>query len=369
MNPFKYGAVVEGKNFCHRTALVRQIREHIADKQNILIQGERRIGKTSLIIESINTKNCRHIFVDLMSVKTVDDICKRLLQGLVELEKRSGFLEKIIQNLKHLRPVVSIDPITGGPTLELDISTPQKPDSILETFSVIESVCHGKKTVIVLDEFQDILDLECNNEVLALMRSKIQRQKNISYVFCGSIRKKIDSIFSDISSPFFKSAIPMTIDSIPVDDYFHFIEQKFQIGKRTIDKSLFEKIYQLCDGITGDIQQFCEAIWSITSYKDQVRDKTYNKALLLLFSREQKTYELAIGQITAFQMRCLVALAKLGNVGVTSTAFISKVGQTTPSSVKKAIQRLADIRIIFEVSKRYRFSNPFFKMWLLHKRY
>jgi hypothetical protein len=36
-----------------------------------------------------------------------------------------------------------------------------------------------------------------------------------------------------------------------------------------------------------------------------------------------------------------------------------------PGSVKKAIARLIDLRLIYVVEGEYKFTNPFFKAWLI----
>ena len=53
MNPFKYGSIVLGKDFCGRKDLLKQIAAHMEASQNIVIVGERRIGKSSLVYEAV----------------------------------------------------------------------------------------------------------------------------------------------------------------------------------------------------------------------------------------------------------------------------------------------------------------------------
>ena len=54
MNPFKYGTIVSGKDFCGRKALLKQISGHIESSQNIVILGERRVGKSSAVYEAVS---------------------------------------------------------------------------------------------------------------------------------------------------------------------------------------------------------------------------------------------------------------------------------------------------------------------------
>lgn len=48
-NPFKYGCVVSGDHFCERRKAERELRGFIKAGQNVFVQGERRMGKTSYI--------------------------------------------------------------------------------------------------------------------------------------------------------------------------------------------------------------------------------------------------------------------------------------------------------------------------------
>ena len=84
MNPFKYGVVVSGKDFCGRKLLLKQICDHIISSQRLVILGERRIGKTSAVCEAVNQcKNVRMLYVDLLGIKSVDGMCHRILKVIV----------------------------------------------------------------------------------------------------------------------------------------------------------------------------------------------------------------------------------------------------------------------------------------------
>ena len=88
MNPFKYGQVVQDKDFCQRPILIQRLSKNIIKGQNVYVQGERRIGKTSLICECVRQlKTYRLIYIDLLEVKTIDDFIKRILAALVSMEQ------------------------------------------------------------------------------------------------------------------------------------------------------------------------------------------------------------------------------------------------------------------------------------------
>jgi tRNA U54 and U55 pseudouridine synthase Pus10 len=65
-------------------------------------------------------------------------------------------------------------------------------------------------------------------------------------------------------------------------------------------------------------------------------------------------------------MAVLRSLAHLGGVAVQSKEFLHHSGITHASSVKAAITRLVDRRIISHTDGEYRFANPFFRLWITH---
>lgn len=365
MIPFKYGSVVSGEDFCGRREAVRELTQLIRSRQNVLIQGERRIGKTSLIYEtSRRMKDFKTLFVDVMEIKTSHDLCQRMIKAIISLESQSNLLNRILKYFASFRPKLGVDPITGLPTVSLDPSVRLEPDALEGIFDMIASL-KQKNLIIVFDEFQDVLNLKDAKRTLAVLRSKIQYHDRIPYIFAGSIRKKMDQIFTHPESPLFKAAIPITVGPIRKKDFMPFLKKKFRIGKRTISEEALGRIFDLTDLVTGDIQQFCEALWNVTSYGDAITEENLKRAFELIFARESGSYELIIAELTALQLRCLAALARLGGDAPTSAEFLKESGIRQPSSVTRALSKLSSRKIIFTKDKAYRFVNPFFRAWLI----
>ena len=128
MNPFRYGQVVLDKDFCSRPQLEKILTDYISSAQNVLLEGERRTGKTSLIYQVVHKlKKLRLLYIDIMEIKTVDDFCRRVIKAIVSMEQKSGAVEKIFKSLAHLKPSITIDPLTGSPSVSLDASIRLKP--------------------------------------------------------------------------------------------------------------------------------------------------------------------------------------------------------------------------------------------------
>ena len=370
MNPFHYGQIVKDQSFCRRPKLVRALGDNIKRGQNVYIQGERRIGKTSLIFEAVRKlKKFRMIYVDLLEAKSSDDVLKRILLAIMSMEKQAGFLERVFKKLSHIRPVASVDPVTGLPTLTIDASAELKPDSIPAVLDLIASF-HSKSrpVVVVFDEFQDVLNLKDARQTLALLRSKVQLQSEIAYVFAGSIRNKMDGIFTDPDSAFFKAALPIQVGPLDKETFRKFIIDKFESGKRRVAPETLESVFDLCFQIPGDIQQLCSALWDTTSSGKMISEEQIPGALELIFSHELKGYETILNIISRQQLKLLTALARMGGKAPMSSEFLKHSGIPQASSIRRALGRLVDLKILFHYENEYRFINPFLRAWLLHKK-
>ncbi len=365
MRPFKYGCVVYGDNFCGRKETIEVISDYIHSAQNIVLQGERRIGKTSLIVETARyIKKRKLLKVDMGLVKSSHDLCQRIVKSVVRFEEEKNILSRVIKGISHLRPQLGIDPLTNYPTISID-SAKVSGSSIEEILDIFEKLNNKNDLVVFFDEFQDILSIPDAMQIVSTIRSKIQYHDTIPYIFTGSIRNKMDELFNNPNSPLFKSAIPISIEPINTKDFCDFIKAKFSYGNKKITDSVINQILDYCEGITGDIQQMCDAIWDISEDGDLIDEKIFPKALELIFAREQRSYEQIISDLTEIQIKCLTGISQTGGEYPNSTKFLKLTGITQPSTVNKALTKLKKMQVIFKVQKRYRFVNPFFKIWFM----
>ena len=370
MNPFKFGQVVCGDSFCHRQNLQKTLTGHIKSAQNTVLQGDRRMGKTSLVFETAqHLKTYRLLSIDLMGIKSADDLCKRVARSLISLEQQSGMLEKALSAFSRLRPTITFDPVSGQPGVSFDTTIKLTPDSIKGLFDLIKKNAALKNIIVFIDEFQDILNLPDSKETLAILRGEIQHHQNIPYLFAGSMRNRMMEIFTLPESPFFKSAQPLEIGPIDPKEFIPFLIEKFSTGNRTLSPALGEQILALADYTSGDVQQLCSTLWETTRHGEALEEKHLLPALMQIFSQETKGYEAMLVQVTAQQQNCLRALALLGGKSPYSEIFLRETGIQHASSVKKAIGRLCQLRIIYPREEDFRFVNPFFKHWLLWKRF
>lgn len=364
MNPFKYGCVVGGENYCSRPELQRQLAELVRSGQNVVVQGPRRMGKTSLVVETVKSlRGVTFVYVDFFSVRSIGEFCRKIVSATAKCGNRS-FLERTAELVKGLRPVFSVDRDTGAPTISIDVKAARNVESIEEIMDMIASHSEAKRMCVVFDEFQDVLDIPDSDAVLAVLRSKIQFLPDTPFVFLGSVRNRMHEIFDSPRSPFFKSAISFGVEEIDETSMTDFLIGRFKAGNRRIRRETVGKILRAADFISGDIQELCETTWLATGEGQMISDDDVIKGLEAVFARESRAFMSTFGRLTSVQANVLRGLAEPEHGKVFSGAFMETYGIKNVGSVTKALKRLISDEIIYEFNGEYLFENPFFREWV-----
>lgn len=366
ITPFKYGCVVAGEFFCPRPEQQRELARIIASGQNVVVQGERRMGKTSLVCEAVRSvKGMKLLYIDLLGIGSMADFCRKVTAAVASVKSTRTFLDRILGLLRRLRPSLTVDPVTGAPTLSVDVSYAGAMESAEDVMDMLGKVAKAEKLCVVFDEFQDMLKVDDAPGVLAMMRSKIQFQNEVPYVFLGSVRNKMADIFANSRSPFYKSAALFDIGAIDPQAFKEFLRKRFAVGGRKVEPEVLERVIAMTNGISGDIQEFCDALWASTEEGESITADHIATALELVFARESKSYVPVLNQLTALQTRVLKGLAENGECRPFSMEFMDRVKVHNAGSVRKAIERMENLDVLYFYEGRYRFANPFFAIWLV----
>ena len=222
----------------------------------------------------------------------------------------------------------------------------------------------GRKVCVVFDEFQDILDVADGEQLFALMRARIQTLTRTSFVFLGSARNAMLSIFLSPKSPFYKSATVFDVGAIPDDDFFRFAKGRFAAGGRKLPRDTFDRILDFVGRVPGDVQELCDAIWHASGPGDLLSSAFFERGVSTVFAREAGAYAAFVKPLTDIQLRVLRALAELGGGHVLSGEFLKKAGVTTPMTVKRSLAALARADLIYDLAGERKFVSPFFREWV-----
>jgi hypothetical protein len=176
-------------------------------------------------------------------------------------------------------------------------------------------------------------------------------------------------IFTNPKSPFFKSALTLNVPALPDEDFAPFLIERFAAGKRRADRAFIDAVFDLTNRTTGDVQQFCSAVWNTTERGARLSDANIRPALQEIFAQEGSQFESQTARLTRHQFKMLVALAKLGGTKIYSADFMATAEMPSSAAAAKALKRLVADGLIYLFGDEYRFFNPFLRTWLLSKGY
>lgn len=372
MNPFFYGSAVTGKAFIGRGEQIEELQNKLLSGQNVVLYGERRMGKTSLAAEVFRLMSKSHdaVFADLNNVKSANDVIFRISSAVQRLSGRGRPREiarTFLRGLKSARPKHNWLPTDGSPSLSLAFEDQR--ESIDELFAHIERAHQEKPLVIFLDEFQGILNCEDSDQLIALLRSHIQHQLHIPYLFAGSIRHQMYDIFMSPTSPLFKSALPMEIGPLPKKEICRYLARIFtQENDSEVMNGTLEFAYDLVHGTTGEMQQICSTIWDILPDGAPVDMAVLEKGIQKILTIYEKYFSAIYRKLTIKQADVLKELARVNGKGPYSVEFQNATGQPL-GTIQKGIRKLEKEEVIYQPygESDYRFIDPFFQAWVIQE--
>lgn len=229
------------------------------------------------------------------------------------------------------------------------------------------------KVIVLFDEFQAIREVKNGDAILKYMRGKIQKIPRISFMYVGSIRHEMDHIFRDQSSPFFKQAEIIYFEHIEIDEFFKFVSERFKMKKIILKREVYDYLYQICYGITGDIQTFCRVAFDSLKEGMTLDFGTFFYVLDIIYKNEQKYFKgiLEGKELTKIQKNLLIQLASgqgQENIKFFGKDFQKVIGVKSPGAVTNALSALEKKEYIYKSDEKYYFANPFFKEWVLDHR-
>src|SRR5690606_7561761 len=123
--------------------------------------------------------------------------------------------------------------VSGAPTFTISTEAKDRnaPETVEQALDSLLEISKGRKLAVLFDEFQGVTKADPSARTLAAMRSRIQFHSTIPYLFAGSDRTKMLDVFTSPDSPFYKSAMTLSVDPIPADEFWTFLEERFQAGR------------------------------------------------------------------------------------------------------------------------------------------
>lgn len=369
-NPFKYGPIALDEAFTNRADEIAELSADALNGQDVVIFAPRRYGKTSLVhrvAQDLTTRRALVAEVNLWFTPTKEKLAGRLAREIADLLGLAGKAKEAARHFAGLRivPTMTLDPGDGSVRFTFAAGhTTQDVDDTLEHLLRMlpeTAVTRRRPVVLVLDEFQEIVELDPG--LTKLLRSVFQEQPEVGHIYLGSKRHLMERIFSDENEPFWRSAKRVELGPISADAFRPFIEDAFARHDRAIEPGVVDRIVAICNGHPYATQELCYFVWAETPAGTTAGDAVFDAALAKLLRSEHSHLSDLWDRATANQRLVLGALAAEPGRPL-SEDYRSRHGLRSASTTQKAVDALVQQETVTRDRGYVAIAEPFLTEWI-----
>lgn len=373
-NPFIYGKVVAGEYYFSRKELCADLAKFIVSKQPVLILGPRRYGKTSFLVELRNYVSSRHkietIFMDLFPITSHRDFLEALKLAISKCRGMSWWHRAttfIREHVPLLRPYLTLEPggevgfaVTGRELGEQEVKS-----QIVACLELVSKIGEGHKIAVFLDEFQQIDQMADSGWLERTLRTVIQNQSHVSYLYCGSRRSLLVDMFQNKARAFFQQATLRDFPRVP-DAFADWMIARFKVAKIEINR---DAVHHLLD-VIGWSPNYAQLLGHhiVASGLKKIAAESIDLQLNRCIDLSGHTYINQYDSLPPTQKRLIKALANFPDASPYSEK-IKSASHLSQGNVQSGLKALREKNLIDTESGgkgriKITFDDPLFQKWL-----
>ena len=368
-NPFLLLGYHRRKYFCNRNDEIKWLEDNLQNGRNSVLFSLRRLGKTAMIQcvlkELERSGKAEVIFVDLLATQTTEDAILQIARAVVQRygKASSGAGTAFMKMLGKVGFDISIDPMTGLPSLSMGLRQGPSPAHSLESLGAFLAA-RKKPVVIAMDEFQQVCTFEKENAE-AIFRTWTQQFAQIHFIFSGSHRQMMMSMFAEKNRPFYRSAQLKELQPIPLDEYRTFITRHFKAAKKKIDGEVVDEIYRWSRGQTYCVQLLCNRLYGSFEHANT---EALNLVKQEVLQQENNVFINYFNLFTSTQWNVLRAIAKEEPlVNPLSKEVLLRHQLGAASTVASALKQLQNKEFVVQLGDEFLVHDVVFARWLRHR--
>jgi hypothetical protein len=284
-----------------------------------------------------------------------------VVQGSKSIAKRAAHFVK--EFLPRLRPSLSFDP-AGNPEISVGVSAESGAEVAEEVFNLPEQIAkaQGKRFVVVLDEFQEIMRIG-GDTLERQLRAAIQHHTSVSYLFAGSKSHMLIDMVSEKTRPFYQMGTLMNLDKIPEPEFKGFVRAKFVKSGKKISPAAIDRIFTESQNVPHYVQLLSFHLWDHYQELKAIEEHHVAEATSLLLRSQEPAYLTIWEGLTSHQRKTTKAAATLQGQSLTSKETIQRFNLESASNVAKSLSALCSKGILRKEKDRYVFEDVLLGRW------
>jgi len=358
-NPFIIQRDIQyGEPFCDREEEIERCLSATRMGESICLISPRRYGKTSLLNQvagKLIEQGWLTAKIDFMQALSDIELAKEVERTRLNLvgtwRRAAKKLGNSLQSLKNTKIEVEFENLQfslGLGSLDETNGRTLLKSSLNRLRELPEKT--GMPLMVYLDEFQRIREIDPKGNLEAMIRAAFQkRTKNFLPMYLGSRRHMLQMMFADKSTPLFKSATLLSLNTIRTDRFASFANQQF---KQTINSRFSVNIAlamgRFFQGHPHLLNKIAALIWDMC-LRDKIRKvslDTCRRAMLEMIREETDAFLDVNRKTPLHHMTVFRQIAVRGTVSKPYSAEFLQACKLTQSQMQKIIDALvSDDRI------------------------
>lgn len=360
--------IATGSAFCNRVEETRILLSNIENGKHTLLMAARRYGKSSLATHVIDLSSLPAVDVDFYMARDEKVIERYIINAVIKLIGEAiGPIDKFVtvikKNLKHLKP--KLDIATKHVRLELSASNRTDPaTNIQEALLLLERLLQIKKqrAIMLLDEFQNVGVIAKGIGIEGSIRHVAQKTKYLSFIFSGSNRKLLETMFEDETRPLYKLCWKLSLNRIEAKHYQpHIIKAAKKEWGEEVKTAVIDKIYLLTERHPYYVNKLCDYIWTVSTKLPTKKHVEYCWEKILEEEKSDSVKE--ITKLPAGQKNVLLQIARGYTRDLMSKESMLHMKMTS-SSVITALNALETKDLIERKAGATRIINPVIRYYV-----
>jgi uncharacterized protein len=376
-NPFVYGEVVPPAAFVGRDEELAHLRRDLEDGQKVFLISPRRYGKSSLIRHALRAAARRGALtceVTVASFSSYLGFLEGYTRALAALYERwdlaRSWLSEALAGVS-----VTVRPESGdGPGRVLVTFPDARTDRELSQLAAAVFAlparladARRRRLIVALDEFQAIAGFN-GGSVEQSLRSAIQHQRRVGYVFAGSEPSLMERMLGP-RRPFYKAGPVMRLEKIPSAVFAAFIESRFTRTGVKPEPGVGAAHVELAGNVPYDVQRLAHETWDDVHAEGRRRVdlEDLHRTLSRLLAEHHMVFEAMWQRLTLPQRATLRAVVLADGRELLSTDVRQRCRLGGPSTVQGALAALVREDVIARDDHQYVVIDSLLREWVARR--
>ncbi len=367
-SPFEYTNIVTGPTFIGRNKEVSLFGDTIKRKENLLLYGQARIGKRSLVHNALNklkqeSYNYRLLQMNLFNIRCIEAFMLKYTNTIFTHFAHSPMeWNNMLKKYAPSAPYIFDDNNKEGTKFIYSSKDLLTNSQIEELLNLPQRLAcdYNAHIVIYFEQFQDILLFDDSHRIFNIFEKVWKSHGNISYIITGERKNAMDQIFEH-DKYFYRFATKIELKPIDTEIFASFIVKSFLKGGKVIKQDQAEKLYNLVQGDPWYAQHLAAICYKMT--QGYMTDKILEDALKALINLHEFMFHSVAFSLSKHQLRFIKAVLE-GVTRFSSADILDKYNLNSSANVNRLKEALTKKEIItFNRHKEAIFIDPLLKLW------